>query len=153
MVLGKVATAFLGTILLVGSALAQETPPAAPPSEAAPPAASAPGAPPSNTGRLYIVYPQQPHADYPSHLAIDDAWFADTLAAGNCIYFDLPPGSHVLHTVAIPKLSFSFAAGATKYVELRVHHSYVQGSPQDDILPRSADTIENLAACTAATPP
>jgi hypothetical protein len=150
MALGKVATALLCTSLLVGSALAQETPP---PPAAAPPASAAPAAAPPNTGRLYIVYPQQPHADYPSHLAIDEAWFADTLAAGNCIYFDLPPGSHVLHTVADPKLSFDLAAGATKYVELRVRHTYVGGAPQDDIFPRSADKIDNLAACTAATPP
>jgi hypothetical protein len=149
MALGKIAAAVLGTSLLTGSAFAQETPPAAP----SPPAASAPAALPANTGRLYIAYPHQPHDDYPSHLAIDDAWFADTLAANACIYFDLPAGDHTLHTTADPRLNFALAAGAVKYVELHVRHTYVGNSPQDDIIPRSADTLDNLAACQAATPP
>jgi hypothetical protein len=152
MALAKIAIALLASTLLLGTALAQDTSPAPPPAAPATPPA-APAAPAANVGRLYIAYPQQPHADYPSHLAIDDAWFADTLAVGNCIYFDLPAGSHVLHTVADPKLSFDLAAGGSKYVELRVRHTYVDGGPQDDIYPHAADTLANAAACTAATPP
>ena len=150
MALRRIWAALLGASMMAGPALAQDSTPPAPP---APPAPVAPAPPPATTGRIYISYAVQPHADFPSQFALDDAWLSNAIAPGTCIYFELPPGSHTLHTLAETKLTADLTAGASKYVELFIRHTYVQGTAQDTITPRFADSIADTGACKATDAP
>ncbi|HXC57478.1 MAG TPA: hypothetical protein VNU97_19420 [Rhizomicrobium sp.] len=147
MALNRIAAALLGVGIVVAPALAQITP-------VPPPAAPAAPAPANTTatGRVYVSYPPQTHAD-PSLLAVDDAWLSDTVGAGACLYFDLPPGSHSLRTTAPTKLEIALAAGDVKYVELQVRHVYVDGRPLDTIYVRPVPSIADTSTCKATSAP
>ncbi len=102
----RLAAALLAATVLAVPAFAEDPAPATP----AAPAIAPPVAPPT-TGRVYISYPVQDKATYDSQFAIDDAWLADAIKPGTCVYFDLPPGKHTMHTTATANWYVELAAG------------------------------------------
>jgi hypothetical protein len=152
MALNRITAALLGVSIMVAPALAQDTPPVPPPAAAAP-TPPLPAPPPATTGRIYVSYAQQPHADFSSQLAIDDAWLSNAVSPGTCVYFDLSPGTHSLHTLADRKLSVDLSAGGAKYVELQVRHMYMDGGSQDVVFPESVASIADTSGCKASPAP
>lgn len=151
----SIAAALLAAGAMVAPAFAQDTTPAPPPPApvtppAAPAAPAGPAAIAAGMGRLYISYPTQEHGDFSSQLAIDDAWQSSAVAPGTCIYFDLPPGSHGVHTLVDPKLNIDVTAGASVYVELHVRHTFAGGKAQDDTYPKVLSAIDSTSACQLA---
>lgn len=145
----RIAAILLSADLLAAApALAEEAPTA--PATPATPAAPAPA---PTTGRLYVSYPQQAHGDFPGHIAIDDAWLADTVAPGACVYLELPPGSHSMHALVNTDVKFDLAAGGSAYVELRVRHVYIAGTPDDSLVPKTADALADTSKCQAMAAP
>lgn len=143
----------LAAMILAAGALAlpalAEDPPASPPLETtAPPAPPAPAAPPANTGRLYISYPVLGPATYDANIAIDDAWLADPIKSGSCVYFDLPIGDHKLHTTTTPTWHLTLAAGDTKYAALQYRGGSINGLAVAD-----GSAPANPAACIQGASP
>ena len=148
MALNKIFAALLGAAALAVPALAQDTTPATPPATAAAPAPPVPAAPPANTGRLYISYPVLSSATYDANLAIDDAWLADPIKSGSCVYFDLPLGDHKLHTTTTPAWHVTLAAGDSKYAELQYRGGGING-----LVPADGNAPANPAACIQGNSP
>ena len=155
MALNKISAALLGAAALAVPALAQDTTPPTPPAAAAeapaPAALPAPpvsAAPPANTGRLYISYPVLGPATYDANVAIDDAWLADPIKSGTCVYFDLPLGDHKLHTTTTPTWHLTLAAGDTKYAALQYRGGSINGLAVAD-----GSAPANPAACIQGASP
>ena len=149
MALNKISAAFLGAAALAVPALAQDTTSATPPAApAAAPAPAAPAAAPANTGRVYISYPVLSQAAYDANLAIDEAWLADPIKSGSCVYFDLPLGDHKLHTTTTPTWHVTLAAGDTKYATLQFRSGSING-----LVPADGAAPANPAACIQGTSP
>lgn len=155
MALNKISAALLGAAALAVPALAQDTTPATPsaapaasPAPDAPPAPPAPAAPPSTTGRLYISFPVLSQATYDANLAIDEAWLADPIKSGSCVYFDLPLGDHKLHTTTTLTWHLTLAAGDTKYAALQYRGGSINGLAVAD-----GSAPANPAACIQGTSP
>ena len=151
MALDRISVALLGAILLAVPALAQEATPAAPAAPAAAPETPAPPpapAPPANTGRVYISYPVLSKATYDANVAIDEAWLADPIKSGSCVYFDLPVGDHKLHTTTTPAWHVTLAAGDTKYAELQYRGGGING-----LVPADGSAPTNPAACIQGNSP
>ena len=153
MALNRISAVLLAAAALAVPALAQDTTPATPP--AAPSAAPDPAAPPaaplapsSTTGRLYISYPVLDKATYDANVAIDDAWLADPIKSGTCVYFDLPLGDHKLHTTTTPIWHLTLAAGDTKYAALQYRGGSINGLAVAD-----GSAPANPAACIQGASP
>ena len=149
MALNKISAALLGAVALAVPALAQDTTPATPPAApAAAPATPVPAAPAANTGRLYVSYPVLSQATYDANLAIDEAWLANAIKSGSCVYFDLPLGDHKLHTTTTLTWHLTLAAGDTKYATLQYRGGSINGLAVAD-----GSAPANPAACIQGTSP
>ncbi|MEI9886676.1 MAG: hypothetical protein WDN08_09275 [Rhizomicrobium sp.] len=139
----RLAAALLAATVLAVPAFAEDPAPATP----AAPAIAPPVAPPT-TGRVYISYPAQDKATYDSQFAIDDAWLADAIKPGTCVYFDLPPGKHTMHTTATANWYVELAAGDAKYADLKY-----RGGSINNVVPVDGTAPVDLTACLKGTPP
>lgn len=156
-----IATMVLAAGVALMPALAQDTAPPAP-APAAAPAEPAPAATvaapavapaPANTGRLYIAYPANPRATFPSQLALNGSWSANTVAPGSCQYFDLAPGSYSIATLSTSKATVDIAAGDSKFVELQIRKEAFGDDKRDTTAPRTVDKLADTSTCQHADAP
>ncbi|MEI9993181.1 MAG: hypothetical protein WDM91_01190 [Rhizomicrobium sp.] len=140
----RIAAALLGAALVSAPALAQDAPP---------PAVAAPAVAPATTGRVYIAYPQDPRATFPSQLSLNGAWSSNSVAPGSCEYFDLPPGSYKLATLSTTKLDVDVALGDAKYVELQIRKESFGDQRRDTTTPKLVDKPADTSTCQHADAP